>query len=131
MNLYREVYPSMLQRSLRGKEASQAISKGVDSRPEYGREEVADDVYGASLLNRDDLLDKNGEGAEAEEESDEDEDAEEEELEVDSGELTTPTRSRENRTKTGMEGITSSLLDAVEEACDDDDEEEAEEEVEE
>ncbi|KAF4734955.1 Protein SDA1, partial [Perkinsus olseni] len=104
MNLYREVYPSMLQRSLRGKEASQAISKGVDSRPEYGREEVADDVYGASLLNRDDLLDKNGEGAEAEEESDEDEDAEEE-LEVDS--------------------------DAVEEACDDDDEEEAEEEVEE
>ncbi|KAF4706611.1 Protein SDA1, partial [Perkinsus olseni] len=102
MNLYREVYPSMLQRSLRGKEASQAISKGVDSRPEYGREEVADDVYGASLLNRDDLLGKNGEGAEAEEGSDEDEDAEEE--------------------------VNS---DAVEEASDDDEEEETEEEVEE
>ncbi|EER14718.1 conserved hypothetical protein [Perkinsus marinus ATCC 50983] len=78
MNLYREVYPSMLQRSLRGKEASEAISKGVDSRPEYGREEVADDVYGASLLNRDDLLDEDDEGGS----DDDDEEEEEGELEI-------------------------------------------------
>ncbi|KAF4684379.1 Protein SDA1 [Perkinsus olseni] len=90
MNLYREVYPSMLQRSLRGKEASQAISKGVDSRPEYGREEVADDVYGASLLNRDDLLDKNDAVEEAcddddEEEAEVEEEVEEEEADEDGG----------------------------------------------
>lgn len=71
---------------------------------------MADDVYGASLLNRDDLLDKDDEGG-----SDDDEQEEEGELEIASGEVSNTV---------GFRAVTFSVSDALEETDEEEEEEE-------
>mmetsp|Transcript_143594 Transcript_143594/g.459317 ORF Transcript_143594/g.459317 Transcript_143594/m.459317 type:complete len:700 (+) Transcript_143594:91-2190(+) len=50
INTYREVDPQLLHRSLRGREATMAISRGDIQAPEYGMTLVSDTIDGLDLL---------------------------------------------------------------------------------
>lgn len=50
MNAYREINPQLLHRSLRGREAAMAVSRGDLSAPQYGEGQVRDSIDGLELL---------------------------------------------------------------------------------
>eukprot|EP00746_Dinoflagellata_sp_MGD_P167093 gnl/MRDRNA2_/MRDRNA2_97442_c0_seq1.p1 gnl/MRDRNA2_/MRDRNA2_97442_c0~~gnl/MRDRNA2_/MRDRNA2_97442_c0_seq1.p1 ORF type:complete len:797 (-),score=222.01 gnl/MRDRNA2_/MRDRNA2_97442_c0_seq1:54-2444(-) len=50
INTFREINPSLLHRSLRGKEASMAISRGEANVPVFGKSNVRDNIDGLELL---------------------------------------------------------------------------------
>jgi len=52
LNLYRQIYPSLLLKKFRGKEASIAVSSATDKKPEFGRQIVHTTIDGADLLFR-------------------------------------------------------------------------------
>lgn len=50
INVYRELHPQLLHRSLRGKEATMALSRGEIAAPEYGSLTTAQCIEGIDLL---------------------------------------------------------------------------------
>eukprot|EP00440_Ansanella_granifera_P044219 gb/GFBE01047920.1/.p1 GENE.gb/GFBE01047920.1/~~gb/GFBE01047920.1/.p1 ORF type:complete len:679 (+),score=196.21 gb/GFBE01047920.1/:1-2037(+) len=50
INTYRELHPALLHRSLRGREATMALSRGEVSAPEYGAGQASDAIDGLDLL---------------------------------------------------------------------------------
>lgn len=50
INTYRELHPQLLHRSLRGREASMALSRGEMQAPQYGEQAALDGVDGLDLL---------------------------------------------------------------------------------
>mmetsp|Transcript_74172 Transcript_74172/g.234265 ORF Transcript_74172/g.234265 Transcript_74172/m.234265 type:complete len:679 (-) Transcript_74172:107-2143(-) len=52
INTYRELHPQLLHRSLRGREASMALSRGEIKAPQYGNNEAADSIEGLELLSK-------------------------------------------------------------------------------
>lgn len=66
INLYREKDPELLHRSLRGRHAAMALSRGEIDKEEYGKEQVYDTIDGLDLLFK--KKRKRAEGDEGEEE---------------------------------------------------------------
>ncbi|CAE8702835.1 unnamed protein product, partial [Polarella glacialis] len=50
INTYRELHPQILHRSLRGREAAMALSRGEVKAPEYGEVQVSDRIEGLEML---------------------------------------------------------------------------------
>jgi len=50
INTYRELDPNLLHRSLRGRQASMALSRGDVQAPEYGTQQIHDAIDGLDLL---------------------------------------------------------------------------------
>jgi len=50
MNAYREINPNLLHRSLRGREAAMAVSRGEANAPQYGAGRARDAIDGLELL---------------------------------------------------------------------------------
>lgn len=50
VNLYRELHPAMLHRSLRGREATMALSRGELHAPIYGAQQAAEGIDGIDML---------------------------------------------------------------------------------
>jgi len=50
INTYRELHPELLHRSLRGKEATMAITRGELQAPQFGAQSVNDTIEGLDLL---------------------------------------------------------------------------------
>lgn len=70
VNTYRELDPNLLHRSLRGRQATMALSRGDVQAPEYGSQQVNDGIDGLDLL----VAKRRRKGsAGSDEESDEDE----------------------------------------------------------
>merc|ERR1740138_1318029 len=50
INAYRELHPQLLHRSLRGREAAMAVSRGEVQAPQFGERQVAESIDGVELL---------------------------------------------------------------------------------
>merc|ERR1719333_573771 len=50
INTYRELHPQLLHRSLRGREATMALSRGEVHAPQFGEQQVAEAIDGIELL---------------------------------------------------------------------------------
>jgi len=50
INTYRELHPQLLHRSLRGREATMAISRGEVQEPQFGDQGICDTIDGLDLL---------------------------------------------------------------------------------
>jgi protein SDA1 len=80
LNLYRDTYPELLHRNVRGKEASMAVQRGETKHvPQFGEFSVSADVDGIDLLVAAKKRKRVEEEEEEEEEGDEEEEEEEEE----------------------------------------------------
>eukprot|EP00747_Dinoflagellata_sp_TGD_P208258 gnl/TRDRNA2_/TRDRNA2_81776_c0_seq1.p1 gnl/TRDRNA2_/TRDRNA2_81776_c0~~gnl/TRDRNA2_/TRDRNA2_81776_c0_seq1.p1 ORF type:complete len:747 (+),score=180.16 gnl/TRDRNA2_/TRDRNA2_81776_c0_seq1:134-2374(+) len=94
INVYRELHPQLLHRSLRGREATMALSRGEVKAPKFGEGSVCEEIDGLELLakrrkrHRDEDTDEEEGGNESEdgEESVECESGESEELGEEEGE---------------------------------------------
>lgn len=60
INAYRELHPQLLHRSLRGREATMALSRGEVQAPVFGEDQAVDKIEGLELLTG-----KGGEGADS------------------------------------------------------------------
>jgi protein SDA1 len=102
LNLYRDIHPELLHKSLRGKQAAIAVQRGETERiAQFGEQRVETDISGIDLLvaakkrkrmdneeqyDEEDDFDENDEEEEDEEEEEEEEEDEEEEFEEDDAE---------------------------------------------
>jgi len=64
INTYRELHPQLLHRSLRGKEATMAITRGDVSAPQYGASQVVESIAGLELFVKKSKSDEKGDTVE-------------------------------------------------------------------